>query len=33
MNGSQRATLTAGNMVSPRAIVVDPRVGYVYHQN
>ncbi len=26
-DGSMRATLIAGNMVSPRAIVVDPRNG------
>ena len=28
-DGTQRATLLAGSMANPRAIVVDPRVGYV----
>ena len=28
-DGTQRTTLIAGNMDSPRAIVVDPRHGYV----
>ena len=28
-DGTQRTTLIAGKMESPRAIVVDPRVGYV----
>lgn len=27
LNGSLRTTLLAGNMQSPRAIVLDPRVG------
>ena len=27
LNGTQRATLLAGDMANPRAIVVDPRVG------
>lgn len=26
-NGSQRATLMAGNMESPRAIALDPKAG------
>jgi len=29
LNGSFRRTLIAGDMESPRAIAVDPRVGYV----
>lgn len=29
LDGSNRTTLIAGNMTSPRAIVLDPRVGYV----
>ena len=28
INGDNRTTLIAGNMISPRAIVLDPRVGY-----
>ena len=27
LDGTNRTTLIAGNMVSPRAIVVDPRLG------
>lgn len=30
INGQNRTTLIAGNMVSPRAIVLDPRYGYVH---
>ncbi|XP_055870134.1 low-density lipoprotein receptor-related protein 1-like isoform X4 [Biomphalaria glabrata] len=30
LDGSQRATLIAGNMTSPRAIVLDPRVGKLF---
>ena len=29
LDGTNRTTLLAGNMQSPRAIVLDPRVGYV----
>jgi predicted membrane channel-forming protein YqfA (hemolysin III family) len=29
LDGSDRTTLIAGSMISPRAIVLDPRVGYV----
>ncbi|XP_062600838.1 low-density lipoprotein receptor-related protein 1-like [Saccostrea cucullata] len=30
INGENRTTLIAGNMVSPRAIVLDPRVGTLF---
>ncbi|XP_070183011.1 low-density lipoprotein receptor-related protein 1-like [Littorina saxatilis] len=30
LNGSNRTTLLAGNMQSPRAIVLDPRVGLLF---
>ncbi|CAL1537092.1 unnamed protein product [Lymnaea stagnalis] len=30
LDGSERATLIAGNMTSPRAIVLDPRVGKLF---
>ena len=29
LNGTNRTTLLAGNMQSPRAIVLDPSAGYV----
>ena len=31
LNGSFRRTLVAGNMESPRAIALDPRLGFVFN--